>query len=311
MVDNLAAVTRLDRWKQAAYDELRLIYGERLTFRRWSKLFYKYYMSYLNADSSQWASIVSVYITSIASEVNGDYATIEAAFDRATQNVKEQRRGSTDFQWLEKKLSTEMVERLTIPGVIAYRSLITRYALTGISNGLFLSVPPIIYKKLQRSNKLRYCLEAYASPFNHTLPDYCSLFDDDRDYGALGRYEEYISRLDRSARLCINPPYVGSVITTAIKVTLDYVKRVRGEFVFITPVMPDPDFPPYEELKNHPGVVWSPLVAGTYTMYNHVYQHSIIAPMDLLIFCYFGSESQTYLTSLLKALATGVSEHST
>lgn len=306
MTDDPSTIARLDAWKQAAYEELRLECGEKLTFRRWSKLFFKYYMGYLNASPEEYTGLVVGYITIVAVEAGVRYEVVEDAFRRATVTINGRARPSTDFQWLERKIPTTMQEALLTAGADEYRSLVTRYALTGISNGLFLSLPPRVYNKLLRSSKLPV-LEAYASPFNHTLPEYCSLFDRDRVYGSLGRFEEYITRLDISARLCVNPPYVSSVVTVAVDRTLDYMRRVRGEFLFIAPVMPG-EFDPYNRLKEYPGTAWAPLRAGTYTMYNYVHQSMIVAPMELLIFCNFGGSSVEYLNALLSELARGVSE---
>jgi hypothetical protein len=55
-------------------------------------------------------------------------------------------------------------------------------------------------------------IEMFASPFNRTLNRYCSLFENDKNFGALGNYETIFNLLleepknNKVIKLCISPP---------------------------------------------------------------------------------------------------------
>ena len=57
-------------------------------------------------------------------------------------------------------------------------------------------------------------IEMFASPFNRTLSRYCSLFENDKNFGALGTYEYIFDMLlnnskfedNKVIKLCISPP---------------------------------------------------------------------------------------------------------
>jgi hypothetical protein len=68
-----------------------------------------------------------------------------------------------------------------------------------------LSIPPTLYAFYERT--LPKCLECFGSPLNHTLKRYCSLFDDDKEFGAIGPFTPAIVKANKGNTFIANPPY--------------------------------------------------------------------------------------------------------
>jgi len=56
-------------------------------------------------------------------------------------------------------------------------------------------------------------IEVFASPFNHTLKKYCSMFEEDKIFGSMGPYEVFFEKLlkgdekfETPINLCVSPP---------------------------------------------------------------------------------------------------------
>ena len=73
--------------------------------------------------------------------------------------------------------------------------LVVKYFPLGITSGLFWSVDKPIYKELIENSPLP-TLECFASPFNYSCSNYCSLFKSDRAFGSLGNFFSYIKELN-------------------------------------------------------------------------------------------------------------------
>jgi len=156
-------------------------------------------------------------------------------------------------------------------------SLLLRYHILLMNEGLFLSVDKELYIALFRSSTLP-TLECYGSPFN-SLFKYCSLFKEDGAYGAYCRFEEYIESVTYPCRLLVNPPYTNLSITTCIDKLLSYMNRCYGEFIIMLPVMIN--FEPLERLLAYPGTKHCILDSGRYTLYSALRDTYIVAPLPM------------------------------
>lgn len=85
---------------------------------------------------------------------------------------------------------------------------------------VFLSIPPPLYHFYDRN--LSNCIESFASPLNRTLENrFCSIFDDDKDFGAIGPFTDGLVKSNKGSSFIVNPPYD----TT----TMNYVSNIIAE----------------------------------------------------------------------------------
>ena len=82
-----------------------------------------------------------------------------------------------------------------------------------------LSIPPSLYHFYNQS--LPKVVESFASPVNHTLDRFCSIFYDDMAFGAIGPFTEKLIRSNKGSSFIANPPYD----TT----TMNYVSHVIAD----------------------------------------------------------------------------------
>ena len=175
------------------------------------------------------------------------------------------------------KITTNLIEQ---NGHDEFYNLVIRYSILGPTHGLFLSIDKRIYRILYESSELPV-LECYASPFNRNLNNYCSVFSDDKKYGSKGPFSKYINQLNQSCRLIVNPPYTKLVMEECFTVIMNYMKRQRGEFISMLPLMHN--YQPMEEFLNFPNTAYE-IVKGTeYTIHDYSKDVPIKAKMDLLI----------------------------
>jgi len=282
----LISVSQVEAWKQFAYYRLKNKYGKVITFSRWCKIFYKYHVEYLNTDQNKQqvhANLVSGFVNDTALKFGGDSKNVVEIFNKAHGDIYSGYE-LINMDRLCDYIPTRMKNRLMEQAdENSFKNLVARYHLLGTSNGLFLSIDKDVYVFLKRSSKFPL-LECYASPFNHNLDEYCSVYNQDDIYGSLGRFEEYIDKLYKPVRLCLNPPYIDSIIDIAINKTLAYMKRCRGEFIAMLPYTTTPSeaMQSLFQYKN----TYSILMEGeTYTLHNFLLERDITAPMKLYIIC--------------------------
>jgi hypothetical protein len=81
---------------------------------------------------------------------------------------------------------------------------------------------------------LHYDVELFASPFNRSLKEFCSLYPDiDKYYeGSLGSFYKY--KLESHKKYTMNPPYVDSVMTKAAKKITEGIINLVDVTVHIT-----------------------------------------------------------------------------
>ena len=124
---------------------------------------------------------------------------------------------------------------------IEYKTTVIKYYLLGI-NGQQWSTTDDFKKSLE--NKYPNLTEAFASPLNHTLKRYFSIFESDATFGSLGNF---FDNKDYNIPLYINPPFTEYILSKAVDTALKYKK-----FVMITPTWSDAKW--YIKLKNSPDV---------------------------------------------------------
>lgn len=84
-----------------------------------------------------------------------------------------------------------------------------------------LSIPPELYRFYEKN--LPNTIESFASPINHTLDRFCAIFQDDKEFGAIGPFTYKLVGNNKGASFIVNPPYD----TT----TMDYVSRIIADHI--------------------------------------------------------------------------------
>ena len=192
-------------------------------------------------------------------------------------------------QILSDIVPTPLTRRLiALAGNEQFHKLVSRYYPVLLTDGLFLGIDPRVLIALESSSK-NPTIECYASPFNHTLLNYCSLFREDHVYGSLPRFDEYIKYVDYPCRLFLNPPYTPAAIQICIDSLLIYVRKHRGEFICLLPLMYN--YEPLDRLLAHPNTHRRVLDPGTYTLYSFTTDKIITATMALQVCLLYTSPS--------------------
>lgn len=110
-------------------------------------------------------------------------------------------------------------------------SLIIRYELLGRDSSFFWSIDPELIEKINgklNKNRRMKSLECFGSPWNFTLSNYCSPFEEDGVYGSHGDFFRYLERLSGPVRFFLNPPFTERMIDRSIDAVLDYMAKNPG-----------------------------------------------------------------------------------
>lgn len=166
--------------------------------------------------------------------------------------------------------------------------LIIKYFPLGITSGLFWSVDKPIYKELIEQSPLP-ALECFASPFNYSCSNFCSLFESDKAFGSKGNFFDYIQKLNEPCRLLVNPPYVEKIMAKTANVVLDYLNRVPGsEAIFMLPAWNKVGYGDKTEaivtLENQHNIQSFEVPARQHTVYSFAKGESITANMALIFY---------------------------
>jgi hypothetical protein len=84
-----------------------------------------------------------------------------------------------------------------------------------------LSIPPELYHFYNKN--LPNAIESFASPINHTLDRFCSLYYDDKEFGAIGPFTNLLVKENTGSSFIVNPPY--DVIT------MNYVSKIIADYI--------------------------------------------------------------------------------
>jgi hypothetical protein len=240
------------------------------------KLLSAYYMDTFSGNGK---NSLDLLISKISIKFLIPTAEVEEIFNKC-DSIDYPQVSSDDI--LQKYIPFWMRSRLVdIAGENEFIELGIRYYPMLLTDGLFLSIDPRLLKALESSSKLPN-IETYASPFNHTLTNYCSLFVEDMVYGSLPRFDEFVNFIDYPARLLVNPPYTTNAIRVCVDKLLSYMSKQRGEFIAIMPMMYD--FEPLDRLLQYPNTKHAVLEANNYTLYSFMTEKTILATMKLQVF---------------------------
>lgn len=259
--------------------------------RKWLKLVSAYHMDSAALDDQEALDLLIIK-TALKFELSEDLvASILAECDKMKYPL-------VDIQKLTASMVPEPLRARLIKraGKDAYISLLTRYYPMLQTDGLFLSIDHRLVEALCASSKLAV-LEWYGSPLNHSTENYCSLFQEDVQYGAYPRIDEFIDFVDFPCRMLVNPPYTPAAIKVCIDKLLDYMKRQRGEFICLLPVMFN--YEPMDRLLEYPGTHSRILEAGDYTLYSFVAGKPITATMKLQIIVNTAEDSLAMLDAIV------------
>jgi hypothetical protein len=93
------------------------------------------------------------------------------------------------------------------------------YSIVGIESGYQYG--------LSREAIRTYDLELFASPFNHTLPKYCSLFYNEVDklFGSIGQFPEVLDVYKNlPLKIQANPPFINEIQDSLARYAIKYVE---------------------------------------------------------------------------------------
>lgn len=268
---------------KALYEELVDVGKHQLNLRKWSKCVCKYYMDVVTintkkelteGDLQDLDSLRQVLIFQTAEKMNVEEKRVVEAYNKVLDLTHPLLSIDTVLSKIPSKIMDNLLIKATDEEII---SLILRYYILLLNEGLFLSVDLELYESLQLSSTLPV-VKCYASPFDNSF-SYCSLFEEDETFGAYPRFEEYVERLNIPCRLLVNPPYTVRSITTCIEKLISYMTRCGGEFILMLPVMIN--FEPIDRILEYPGTRGTILLKDRYTLYTAIGDSEIIAPMNL------------------------------
>lgn len=133
--------------------------------------------------------------------------------------------------------------------------LIIRYFPLGIDTGYFWSIDRKLYSFFESTSTVP-SLECFASPFNHFLDNYCSIYEDDTVFGSKGNFFDYIRHLTTNKipmRLIINPPYIEKIVEEAAAAVTTYLSEVPGaDAILVYSTHADKSRITINSLKNFP-----------------------------------------------------------
>jgi hypothetical protein len=121
--------------------------------------------------------------------------------------------------------------------------LIIRYSIFDfVSHGNFWGYPPFIYQNLLYNYaKINHfvLIEGFASPFNHNLNLYCSLFPEDvSDFNAMGPIFDILLTYNNSSSVLwiLNPPYTYCIMNLLLDAVQQRQKLYpNDQFLFLLP----------------------------------------------------------------------------
>ncbi len=282
-------------WCKSVYAELSPEPNSKARYRKWLKAVSKYYIDILNQTHTDKQSYEDL-VWQTASKLESTIEKVSKVFDETRLKSHE----ILDIKNILDTVPDNTTLYLTaIAGDKEFISLILRYQILCLTEGLFLSLDKEFYFHISRSSKLPV-LECYASPLNYNLKQYCSLYPEDRVFGALPRFDEFIDTINFPCRLCINPPYTSGVMKICVNKVIAYMNKYQGEFIITLPVMYK--YQPLEDILKYPCTRYALLDAKTYVLHSFLTPKDITATMSLYLAVNVGgssAESQIMLDNIV------------
>lgn len=272
-VELRASISRLMSWIEVTFRRLSSLHPNKLTYNKWIKLVAEYYIDTLNGDGSEATRRDATRILSLrtAKKIGCDFLSIESVFEETR---------TLPYKTLSMRKNKVLLARYPKVHSKDIEALSLRYHLLLKSSGHFLSMDRELYRELLCSSRLPV-LECYASPFNHNLTHYCSLFPEDELFGACPRFDELVDWINFPCRLIANPPYTVKSINKFVEKIMAYMKRQRGEFIALLPHLEGSAR--MEELLSSENTAHAILPGETYLLHDFLTRVDITVPMVLYI----------------------------
>eukprot|EP00397_Hematodinium_sp_SG-2012_P045698 GEMP01051420.1.p1 GENE.GEMP01051420.1~~GEMP01051420.1.p1 ORF type:complete len:378 (+),score=72.14 GEMP01051420.1:42-1175(+) len=161
------------------------------------------------------------------------------------------------------------------------------------SGSLYWGFGPKVYEFAK--NQLNATLEAYASPFNHTLPSFCSPFELDRAYGSLGSFYN-LKFTGEHMVIVANPPYIEAELLGCAEKIDELLKAGVALIVSIFPKWDGAEG--LEKLRNHPNALFTDtLDSEKHRYYNYQTSRFINATFPSLGFALGRSSKDEEMTA--------------
>lgn len=164
---------------------------------------------------------------------------------------------------------------------------IERYSFIMPELGFFWSIHPDGYEiiRTKHNKNTARIIEGFASPLNHNLDEWCSVYQLDTELGSLGTFQDVIKNTvtpkDKSIRWTVNPAYTELLIDISHRAIMDRMERYpEDEFFLLLPGWPDP---PIIEWIIKNGECWY-LEGTTYRVYDHIADETVKVPAGVNMF---------------------------
>jgi hypothetical protein len=296
-IEMLQSVSLVNSWSKAAYLAISEVSTQVVNWRKWSKSIGKYYNDVLSLDVvnvDEYTQAINQLDGVLEWWIKNKFKLNDQTFDEIIDQLQNCRPRLLTLDDVVKNIPVSIKNKLIdMAGMDEFIALCLRYYVPLSSEGLFLSIDSKMYSSINNSSKLPV-IEWCASPFNNNLShSYCSLFDEDKVFGAWPRFDKLIDFIDFPCRLCINPPYTFDTITLCVDKLLKYMSRQRGEFIMILPEMFN--FNPLDQVLKSDNTAYELLTPGTYVLHSFL-SGMLTASMNLyLIVNVGGSERESKL----------------
>ena len=240
--ETLRSVSQVSGWCERSFRALSRSSSESQQFnkdiasnhKRWTKIISRYYTDIENFPYIR-DEIYTDLVNQAALKLCKSSEHVEQVFSQAAEK---QEFPKLEIGSLCQKVPSKMADELILQaGMEKFIDLLLRYHILLVSEGLFLSIEPDLMQMFI-DGSTKPVVEPFGSPFNHNCPEYCSLFEEDADFGALPPFAQYIDRLDIAVRLIANPPYTPRCIAMCVNKVIAYLDRIpTAEIIMLLPIM--------------------------------------------------------------------------
>lgn len=161
-----------------------------------------------------------------------------------------------------------------------------RYSIFDVANGNFWGFPPFIYLELLKPNAIEngyQIIEGFASPFNHNLDHYCSLYPEDKsDFGAMGSIFDILLNFKSNKPILwiLNPPYTICVMNLLLDAVQIRNQNVPDDQYFF--LLPDWKYSQLYQHINRFGLI-KELINGNYLLYDYYNNKELLLPVNMTL----------------------------
>lgn len=277
-------ISQVIGWCEKVYHTLTSGKKPEISYRRWVKIVSRFYIDVYNFHSAvDRKQIHTDLIAQTSLKLDCEIPVVEEVFEEA----KLQTYPLISRSSLTKHIPRCVIDKLILQaGERAFTNLVLRYHVLSLSEGMFLSMDPEIYRMLVMSATFSV-LECFASPFNNNsfddFAEYCSLFDEDVDYGAFPSFNVFIDAVDYPLRLIVNPPYTPKSIEVCIDKIISYMERVGGAGEFIA-LLPELHYYEHtQKLLEYKNTCYCLMKEGEHCMFDYFSGKYVLTPTNLYL----------------------------